>query len=84
MIPNPEFLKQPRNFWAQVNLVSMTLGYSRGDEIRIYKIEEIVRCLQAHNLIADHLVDSAGKATEEGEGLTHYFQYRAMVLRKVV
>lgn len=80
MIPSTKYLKQPKSFWAQVKLVSMTLGYSKNDKIKEYTIEEIVECLRKHSLSTEHLVDSANKTTSEGNLLINYFKFRSTVL----
>lgn len=80
MIPNTKYLKQPKSFWAQVKLVSMTLGYSKNDKIKEYTIEEIAECLKRHLLSTKHLIDSANKTTSEGKLLISYFKFRSSVL----
>lgn len=84
MISNKNYLKQPKSFWAQVKLVSMSLGYSKLDKINVYSINEIVGCLKEHGLETDHLIDSNNKITSEGKLLVNYFKYRAETLKKVV
>ncbi len=79
MQPNKEFQKQPRSFWAQVKLISMTLGYSKGDKFKTYTVEELALCLQKLGLDSTHLLTS-GKATKEGELLVAYFVFRANAL----
>ncbi|MES2202837.1 MAG: hypothetical protein V4474_00695 [Patescibacteria group bacterium] len=82
MQANKAYLKQPKSFWAQVKLVSMTLGYSRTDEINIYSIEKIVDCLKGHKLSTDHLVNKRGIPTKEGALLVSYFKYRSQALKQ--
>lgn len=84
MVPNEEFLKQPKSFWAQVKLISMTLKYSKGGTIKEYNIEEIEKCLNDLGLTTEHLVDSAKKITAEGKLLLGYFHFRAEVLKRIV
>lgn len=83
MQPNVKFLKQPKSFWAQVKLVSMGLGYSRGDVIKTYSLDEIVKHFDKLSLSTDHLIVN-GVATEEGKLLVDYFQYRSDCLRDSV
>lgn len=83
MIPNTKYLKQPKTFWAQVKLISMTLGYSKNDTIKEYTIEEIVDCLKRHSLTTEHLIDSANKVTLEGKILLSYFGFRSNVLNTI-
>lgn len=80
MKPNSKFIGLDRTFWSQVRLVSMSLGYSREDEIKLYSIEEIVNCLVSHELNTDHLLN-AGKITKEGQSLVDYFAYRSKALK---
>ncbi|HKU18596.1 MAG TPA: hypothetical protein VJP80_04950 [Candidatus Saccharimonadales bacterium] len=80
MRPNKKFLKQPRSFWAQVRLISITLGYSRGGQFKTYTIEQIIECLKTQGLSVLHLADSANKPTPEGALLVEYFQCRAKSL----
>lgn len=83
MLPNKKFLDQPKSFWAQVTLISMTLGYSKDDGIKAYSIEEIAYCLKKHSLTTEHLIDSTDKISEEGKLLVDYFNYRSIVLCSV-
>lgn len=82
MKANPKFLKQPKSFWAQVRLISITLGYSRAGQFKTYSIEEIVECLKKQGLDTSHLVDSAGTVTTEGMLLVEYIQFRAKSLHE--
>lgn len=79
-----KFQKLPRNFWAQVKLVSMTLGYSKGEEIKKYTIDEIVDGLKFNDLETDHLITESGKITKDGKLLIDYFEFRANALKSVV
>lgn len=83
MIPSHKYLKQPKSFWAQIKLVSMTLGYSKHGKIKEYTIEEIVECLEKRLLSTKHLIDSANKITTEGKLLISYFKFRSTVLHTI-
>lgn len=83
MQPNSLFLKQYKSFWSQVKLISMSLGYSKGEDIKTYSIEQIIQCLSEHSLSTEHLQDSSGKTTSEGELLLQYFVYRAKALKEI-
>lgn len=83
MRPNVKFLKQPKSFWAQVKLISMGLGYSRGDVIKTHSLDEIVRHFDKLSLSTNHLLVN-GVITEEGKLLVDYFQYRSDCLRDSV
>lgn len=82
MLPNPKFLKQSKSFWAQVKLISITLGYSNKEKVKTYSAEEIVECLKNFGLSTEHIIDSGGKVTLEGSLLVDYFLYRANCLEK--
>jgi len=82
MKPNRIFQKQPKSFWAQVKLISMTLGYSRGDKFKFYSIEEIANCLEKRGLDTSHLM-AGNEITQEGQLLVSYFQYRANALEEL-
>ena len=73
---------KPKSFWAQIKLVSMTLGYSQKDKIKVYTIGEIADCLQSQGLSTDHLVDAKGKPTKEGLDMISYFEYRSKILHE--
>lgn len=60
----------------------MSLGYSKGEEIKRYSIEEIKTCLEGHDLSTEHLLKD-GKVTVEGKLLLDYFEYRAKVLKEI-
>lgn len=82
MQPNTTFSKQPRTFWAQIKLISMNLGYAKGELIKTYTAQEIVSCLESLDLSTDHLIDTAGVVTSEGQLLVDYFVYRAKSIKE--
>ena len=63
-----------------MRLVSISLGYSREDKIKLYSIEEIVSCLVSYGLRTDRIFN-AGKITREGQLLVDYFAYRSKALK---
>lgn len=79
MVPNKLFLKQPKDFWSQVKILTQRLGYSKKESILTYTIEEIVACLEKYSLKTDHLY-TGNKLTDDGQFLLDYFIYRAKVL----
>jgi len=83
MLANKTYANQSKRFWAEVKLVSMTLGYSRKGQIKVYTLDEVVNCLKDRNLETDHLVTGDGEPTEEGSLLVSYFQYRSDILHRV-
>ena len=60
----------------------MSLGYSSGEDIKKYSINEIVSCLQVRDLNTEHLLDSSNKITKEGKLLIDYFEFRAKTLKR--
>lgn len=83
MVPASEYLRQPKSFWAQVKLISMTLGYSKSDSIKEYTIEEIITCLKKHSLSVKNIVGLDNKITKEGKLLLNYFRFRSKMLNTV-
>lgn len=86
MKPDQRFLKQPKNFWANVRSLSQELGYTqRGTgQIKVFSIKEIVAGLNELHLSAAHVVDEKGEPTEFGKTLHTYFEHRAKVLNEYV
>jgi len=88
MKPDPRFLNLPKDFWANVRLVSQEVGYTtivKGEkEIKVPSLSDIQRAFAEMSLDARHLVDDMGNATPLGRLLCEYFQYRASSLRKRV
>mgnify|MGYP001560334866 CR=1 FL=1 len=82
MLANKIYLNKQKSFWAQIKLVSMTLGYSQKDKIKVYTIGEIADCLQSQGLSTDHIVDTKGKPTKEGSDMVSYFIYRSKILHE--
>jgi len=86
MIPNQEFLNQPKMFWAYVRTLSQKLGYTvRGKgQIKIPTVPEIRQSLESLGLDANRLVREDNSATELRAELLKYFDYRAQVLNEDV
>ena len=86
MKANPIFLKQPKHFWANVRSLSEQLGYTqRGTgQVRVPTIAEMKTGLEAIGLGSSHVVDEKGNATELGQRLIGYFQFRADELNNYV
>lgn len=85
MIPNNLFIRQPRDFWANVRTISQQLGYTqRGtQQIKVPSIAEVERALGALQLSTDHLV-AKGSLTDFGQAVLAYFEHRAAVLNDFV
>lgn len=84
MLPNPDFARAPKSFWALVRSLSQHLGYTErranaDGAIAVHSIERQARALAELGLdsrIVTH--------TPLGASLATYFQYRADVLNGFV
>jgi hypothetical protein len=85
MKPDSRFLNLPKDFWANVRLVSQEVGYTatiRGEkEIKVPSLKEIQKAFALLSLDTRHLVDGRGHATPLGQLLCDYFSYRGSMLR---
>lgn len=86
MKPDERFLKQPKDFWANVRLISEKSGYTvRGaGQIKIPSLDEVISTLQVLGLGITHVVEPDGAATVTGQRLLDYFKYRAEKLNNDV
>jgi len=85
MKPNPKFSSQSKEFWANVRLISETVGYTiRGkDSIKVPTIEEIINGYTIRGLNIEKIVND-GKVTIFWNDLLAYFIYRAEILNNTV
>lgn len=85
MLSDPRFLGQPREFWADIRIISQICGYSvRGkDQLKIPSADEITAAYRSLDLSTDHLL-TKGKLSESGEHVREYLTYRAKVLEEEV
>jgi len=83
--PDVRFLRQPKNFWANVRTLSQHLGYVvRGTEqIKVPTIESMRQALTELELNSDS-VGTEEKPSKLGMTLRDYFEFRAEVLEKHV
>lgn len=87
MKPDDRFLNQPKDFWANVRLISEKHGYTeRGKkQIKIPSLKAVVSTLQTLELGSEHVASqSTGKPTPLGQLLLDYFKLRAMKLNDEV
>ncbi|MCK4341667.1 MAG: hypothetical protein KAY37_08090 [Phycisphaerae bacterium] len=86
MLADPQFLNQPKHFWANVRTIGQELGYTvRGEGIvRVPTMPEIRRAFSKLDLGMDHLEDAHDRPTELGRTLLAYFVYRANRLNEHV
>jgi hypothetical protein len=84
MKPDSRFLRQPKNFWANVRSLSQNIGYTDSGQIRIPTLEAMVASLESLDLTHSHIIEPDGNPTEFGAMLHEYFSYRARVLNGFV
>ncbi|MGB7585264.1 MAG: hypothetical protein WBM11_10490 [Terriglobales bacterium] len=86
MKADQRFMKQPKNFWANVRSLSQKLGYTeRGTgQIKVFGIKDIVLGLKQLGLSTAHVTNAKGDPTEFGRTLHDYFAHRAKVLNDYV
>jgi hypothetical protein len=85
MKPNPKFLAQSPEFWANVKLISQKLGYTERatKQIKIPALTDIVTSYERDGLAATALINN-GLPTQFGQTLLDYFAYRADRLNNYV
>lgn len=84
MKADTRFLKQPKDFWANVRLISQQLGYTEAaGRIRVPDLEQIRKALAGVNLGSVHLISPDGATTQRGDLLLSYFRHRAGFLYDV-
>jgi hypothetical protein len=86
MKPDPRFLNLPKDFWANVRLISQEVGYTiKGQgEIKVPSLTEIQKAFAEIALDVGHLADTGGGPTPYGKLLLDYFACRATMLREHV
>ncbi len=86
MSPDPRFLSQSKEFWANVRTISQEVGYTqRGlKAIKIPSLAEIKSALEALTLSSAHIASSTDELTPMGHALLSYFEFRAGVLNNTV
>ena len=80
------FLKQNKEFWANVRTISQELGYTvRGTgTIKIHQLEDVKIKFSELNLDTDHICNGNNELTAFGHELFDYFRHRAMLLENKV
>ncbi|MGA3070533.1 MAG: hypothetical protein ABSD43_09995 [Terracidiphilus sp.] len=86
MKADPRFVRQPREFWAHVRIISQQVGYTdrRTGAIRIPTLDEVRGQFQPLGLDTAHVADAAGELTLFGQLLFAYFNHRANILNDTV
>jgi len=80
-----EFLKMPKDFWANVRTISQKVGYTkRGmNKVLIPTIQQIRFAYEQLNLSTSK-IENEGSLTKFGNDLLSYFEYRANILNDYV
>jgi hypothetical protein len=86
LIPEPRFVRLPKEFWANVRTISEQAGYTiRGTgQIKVPSIGEIKSVFKRLGLSAAHLINVEGRQTSLGETIGAYFEHRAHILNSFV
>lgn len=86
MKPDVRFRLQPREFWANVRLISQSIGYTvRGSgEVRVPTLAEIRTAFQKLGLDPSPIVGEADEPTPLGAMLISYYEHRARCLNDEV
>lgn len=86
MKPDPRFLAQSKEFWANVRIISQEVGYTQRGRgtIKVPTLAEIRAALEALTLGSRHIASQADRLTSLGEALLAYFAFRARILNDTV
>jgi hypothetical protein len=83
---NPDFVLQPKEFWAHVRTISQEVGYTERGKgtIKIPSLNGIKDKFAALGLSTMHIATEDDQLTNFGKLLFQYFEYRANILNNVV
>jgi hypothetical protein len=83
---DPRFITQPKEFWANVRIISQEVGYTerRSNSIKIPTLEAIRKKFSLLNLSTTHIAHTDNRLTDFGQDLFAYFTFRATVLNDTV
>lgn len=86
MKADSRFLHLPKDFWANVRIISQNVGYTvRGrSQIKVPSAEQIRAALKKLALDSNHIMDAQHNLTNFGKLLSQYFSYRADILHEYV
>ncbi|MGH9590303.1 MAG: DUF7687 domain-containing protein [Terracidiphilus sp.] len=89
MKADPRFLRQPKEFWANVRTISQAVGYTRraregSGEILVATIEQVREKFAALKLSTSRIANDQNDLTDFGRVLFSYFAHRANVINDVV
>lgn len=80
MIPNPQFNKLPKSFWAAVRSISQHCGYTQTGAIKIPTVEEMRAAYVTLGMNPGALDLPLTREASVGEILSRYFAERARML----
>ncbi len=82
MKPEPRFLSQPKDFWANVRLVTQEVGYTerRTGRIKIPTAADIRKCFHTLSLDVGRICTAGDTLADFGANLIDYFHFRAEVI----
>ena len=81
MEPNPEYLSQPKNFWAYVRTLGEVIGYSKKGNIQQPSILQIASALEKRFLSVTPVIKNS-EPTDLGKSLVSYFAFRSKILHE--
>ena len=86
MKANPDFLRQPQEFWAHIRTISQEIGYTdrKTSQLKVPSLTEIKKAFDMLNLKTDHVAQLNGTLTPFGKALMDYFEHRAYALNNIV
>lgn len=86
MKPNKEFVSLPKDFWANIKLLSEEMGYSKrgSDQIKIYSKKEIMDSLKKRNFDISYLKYKIRNNKTYLEVIINYLNYRSKCLSNIV
>ncbi len=86
MKPKKEFVSLPKDFWANIKLLSEEIGYSKrgSNQIKIYSEKEIIDCLKKKNFDISYLKYKINNKNTYLEMLVRYLNYRSNCLLNII
>ena len=87
MKPFPEFSDKDQSFWANIKLISETIGYSerKTKKLRRYAINDVVLAFKSRKIAFDHVYEKASMMpTDLGKEILAYLNRRSKTLEDYV
>ncbi len=87
MKPFPKFPSEDQSFWANVKLISETIGYSDKSKERLkrYSIGEFVSAFKSRGVAYDHIYDEKNMIpTTLGKELQSYLNQRSIIIETFI